>query len=167
MFQIRISARLALALRCQSEVAMTRVDTRSPPRIITIKTNPKSANFCRFLTIVVSACFLPIIYFIVKRPDYSLGDPSDQFVVKNVPNVYTRLEGVDPDERDVFQGFRTSFLPPEEIVLARSQSSSKKEVFEGNVTSDILIWGSSDKQHATPTRVKRMSHFTFTSEDYE
>lgn len=146
---------------------MTRVDTRSTPRIVSIKPNPKSASFCRFLSIVVSACVLPIVYFVVKKPEYSLGDSSDQFAVKNVPKVYTRLEGVDPDERDLFQGFRTSFLPPEEIVLARSQSSSKKEIYEGNVTSDILIWGSSDRQHATPTRVKRMSHFTFTSQDYE
>ncbi|KAJ8728307.1 hypothetical protein PYW08_016692 [Mythimna loreyi] len=147
---------------------MTRVDTRIPSQTVSVKSSAKSATFCRFISVVTLAAFVAVAYFLIKRPNDSLGDPSDQYTVKNIPKVYTRLEGeVDPEERDVFQGFRTSFLPPEEIVLARSNANSKREYYEGNVTSDILIWGSSDKQHATPTRVKRMSHFRFTSQDYD
>ncbi|XP_047024708.1 neprilysin-4-like isoform X1 [Helicoverpa zea] len=146
---------------------MTRVDTRIPPQTVSIKPRAKSANFCRFFSVVAFAGLAAVAYFIIKRPGDALGDPSDQYTIKNIPKIYTRLEGVDPEERDVFQGFRTSFLPPEEIVLARSNSKSKREIYEGNVTSDILIWGASDKQHGTPTRVKRMSHFTFTSQDYD
>ncbi|KAM3959234.1 LOW QUALITY PROTEIN: neprilysin-4-like [Aphomia sociella] len=159
MFQLRISVELT----CQFVAAMPRVDTRCPPQTLTIKSSRKSGNFWRFLSVIAIAALLVATYFVLKKPD-SLGDPSDQFVVKNIPKVYTKLEGVEPEERDVFQGFRTSFLPPEEIVLARKHS--KREIFEGNVTSDIFIWGSSDNKHATPTRVKRKSHFTFTSEDY-
>lgn len=118
------------------------------------------------MTVVTFAALVAAAYFVIRRPD-SLGDPSDQYTVQNIPKIYTRLEGVDPEERDVFQGFRTSFLPPEEIVLARRDSKTKREIYEGNVTSDILIWGTSGKLHGTPTRVKRMSHFTFTSQDYE
>lgn len=153
---------------CQSEAAMTREETRILTQTVSVKSSAKSATFCRFISVIIFAAFVAITYFFIRRPYDSLGDPSDQYIVKNVPKVYTRLEGeADPEERDVFQGFRTSFLPPEEIVLARSTANSKREFYEGNVTSDILIWGSSDKQHATPTRVKRLSHFTFTSEDYE
>ncbi|XP_028169765.1 neprilysin-4-like [Ostrinia furnacalis] len=143
---------------------MTRVETRCPPQTI-IKQN--HANLYRFLSVIIIAGLTAATYFVVKRPADSLGDPSDQYVVKKIPRVYTKLEGVDPEEREVFQGFRTSFLPHEEIVLARTHSKAKKEIYEGNVTSDILIWGSSDKQHGTPTRVKRRSHFTFTSQDYD
>ncbi|CAH0579415.1 unnamed protein product [Chrysodeixis includens] len=144
---------------------MTRVDTRTPLQTVSIKSRHRSANFCRFFSVVAFAAFAAAAYFLFRRTSDSLGDPSDQYTVKNIPKIYTRLEGVDPDEREVFQGFRTSFLPPEEIVLARN-SKAKRETYEGNVTSDILIWGTSDKQHGTPTRVKRMSHFTFTSQDY-
>ncbi|XP_075973794.1 neprilysin-4-like isoform X2 [Anticarsia gemmatalis] len=143
---------------------MTRVDTRSP-QTVTIKLRPKRANFCRFCSVIAFASFAIIAYFIIKRPIESLGDPSDQYIVKSIPKIYTKLEGVDAEDRDVFQGFRTSFLPPEEIVLARKHSDFKREVYEGNVTSDILIWNTEGKQHGTPTRVKRMSRFTFTSQD--
>ncbi|XP_022831252.1 endothelin-converting enzyme homolog [Spodoptera litura] len=146
---------------------MTRVETRFPPQTVTVNSRTKRANFCRFLSVIAFATLLAVTYFLIRRPIDSLGDPSDQYTVKNIPKIYTKLEGVDPEERDVFQGFRTSFLPPEELVLARSNAKSKREVYEGNVTSDILIWGSSGKQHGTPTRVKRMSHFTFTSQDYD
>lgn len=149
----------------QTEAAMTRVDTR-PLQTVTIKSRSKSANFCRFCSVIALAAIAAAVYFIFKRPIESLGDPSDQYTIKNIPKIYTRLEGVDPEERDVFQGFRTSFLPPEEIVLARSHSDRKREVFEGNVTSDIMIW-ESNRRRVTPTRVKRMSRFTLTSQDYE
>lgn len=144
---------------------MTRVETRCSPQAVSIK--PKHANLRRFLSVIAIAAFAAATYFFVKRPTDSLGDPSDQFVVKTIPRIYSKLEGVDPEEREVFQGFRTSFLPHEEIVLARTHDKAKREIYEGNVTSDILIWGASDEQHGTPTRVKRRSHFTFTSQDYE
>ena len=147
---------------------MTRVDTRIPSQTVSVKTSAKRASFCRFFSVVIFAALVAGAYYLIRRPHDALGDPSDQFTVKNIPKVYTQLEGeVDPEERDVFQGFRTSFLPPEEIVLARSNANSKREYYEGNVTSDILIWGSSGKKHETPTRVKRRSHFRFTSQDYE
>ncbi|KAJ0177356.1 hypothetical protein K1T71_007365 [Dendrolimus kikuchii] len=142
---------------------MTRADTQSP-QTIAIKQNPKRSNLCRFLSLILLVSIVAAIYFI-HRPGDSLGDPSDQYVVKTIPNIYTRLEAIDPDEREIFEGFRTSFLPSEEIVLARANSS--KEVNEGNVTNDILIWGSTDMEQSTRTRVKRMSHFTFTYEDYD
>lgn len=144
---------------------MTRVETRCPPQAVSI--NAKHAHLYRFLSVIAIAAIVAVAYFIIKKPEDSLGDPSDQFVVKNIPRIYTKLEGVDPEEREVFQGFRTSFLPHEEIVLARTHSKEKREIYEGNVTSDIFIWGSSDKQHGKPTRVKRRSHFKFTSQDYE
>lgn len=144
---------------------MTRTDTQTS-QVASVKTRQKSANFCRFTPVIALATLIVITYFLIKKPEDSLGDPSDQFVVRNIPKIYTRLEGIDPDERDVFQGFRTSFLPPEEIVLAHKNSKSKHEVYEGNVTSDIFIWGP-EENHMEPTRVKRMSHFTFTSQDYE
>lgn len=150
---------------CQLEFAMTRVDTRCSQ--VSIKQNQNSANLCRFLSAIVITLIVTVTYFLVNKPDDSLGDPSDQYVVKNIPKTYTRLESIDPDERDVFQGFRTSFLPPEEIVLARRDTKTKGEVYEGNVTSDIFIWGRSDADSKEPTRVKRMSHFTFTSDDSE
>lgn len=147
---------------------MTRVDTRIPSQTVSVKTSAKTSTFCRFFYVVIFAALIAAAYYLIKRPYDSIDDLSDQFTIKNIPKIYTRLEGeVDPEERDVFQGFRTSFLPPEEIVLARSNANSKREYYEGNVTSDILIWGTSDKQHAMPTRVKRMSHFRFTSQDYE
>ncbi|CAG4961168.1 unnamed protein product [Parnassius apollo] len=96
----------------------------------------------------------------------SLGDPSDQFSVKYIPQTYTKLEGIDPDERDVFQGFRTSFLPAEDIVLARKNSKSKRELPEESLTGDTFIWGNLDNKYETPTRVKRKSNFSFSSKDY-
>ncbi|CAH0397785.1 unnamed protein product [Chilo suppressalis] len=142
---------------------MTRVETRCPPQAISFK--PQRANLYRFLSVLAIASVVAVGYFVFERPLDYLDDPSDQYVVKNIPKVYTKLEGVDPEEREVFQGFRTSFLPPEEIVLARNNPN--REIYEGNVTSDILIWGTVDPQHGTPTRVKRRSHFTFTSQDYD
>jgi hypothetical protein len=143
---------------------MTRVETRCPSQVIS---KPQRANLYRFLSVIAFSAAVATAYFVLKKPVDSLDDPSDQYVIKNIPKVYTKLEGVDPEEREVFQGFRTSFLPPEEIVLARTNSKAKREVYEGNVVSDILIWGNADNKHATPTRVKRRSHFTFTSQDYE
>lgn len=150
---------------CQLLLAMTREGTQIS-EVFSVKTRQKSASFFRFASVITLAILLVVTYFLISKPDDSLGDPSDQFVVKNIPNIYTRLEGDDSDERDVFQGFRTSFLPPEEIVLARKNTEPKREVYEGNVTSDIFIWGS-EAAHKEPTRVKRMSHFMFTSQDYE
>ncbi|XP_053607755.1 neprilysin-4-like isoform X2 [Plodia interpunctella] len=142
---------------------MPREDARSP-QAVTVTSN--SANFWRFISVVFIAAFAAVTYFVLRKPIDTLGDPSDQFIVKHVPKLYSRPERLEPEERDVFQGFRTSFLPPEELVLARREGSSKA-VYEGNVTSDILIWDSSLKNPGNPTRVKRKSHFSFTSEDYD
>lgn len=141
---------------------MARVDTR-----IQTTAKPKSANICKFLLIIGLTTFVAAAYFISKRPLDALGDPSDQFIVKSIPKRYQRLEGIDPEERDVFHGFKTSFLPPEEVFLSRRDLDSKGEIYEGNLTSDIFIWDNEAKNHNAPTRVKRRSHFTFTSHDYE
>ncbi|XP_049869437.1 neprilysin-4-like isoform X2 [Pectinophora gossypiella] len=143
---------------------MTRVDTRNPQQNLAIRINSKSTpNSCRYPWVVALATFVVVIYFAVQKPGESTDD-STEFDVRNVPRMYSKLEAVDPEERDVFQGFRTSFLPPEEIVLARKKAKGRKEFYEGNMTSDIFIWGSSGHQ-ATPTRVKRMSHFSFSSQN--
>lgn len=136
---------------------MTRVDTSSP-HPVTIKRANQSSYF-QFLCIIAVAIICTVTYFLVTQQD-TLGDPSDEFAVKNVPNYYTKLEVLDPEDRDVFTGFKTSFLPHDDPVVAREASSN---VFEGNVTSDILIWDGSEKKVGEPTRVKRMSHFSFTS----
>ncbi|XP_072931777.1 neprilysin-4-like isoform X2 [Epargyreus clarus] len=158
MFQLRMPT------DCQLEAAMTRVDTRSPPHAVQVKA--KSANFCKFLSVISLAIFVTIAYYIYEKPLDPIGDPSDQFVVKHIPKTYTKLENVDPDERDVFQGFRTSFLPHEEIVLANKCTTSTS-VYKGNVSSETSIWGSSNKEHDKPTRVKRTSHITSTYQDYD
>ncbi|XP_013143777.1 PREDICTED: endothelin-converting enzyme 1-like isoform X1 [Papilio polytes] len=139
---------------------MTRVGTQNQ---FQVSVRPKSADFRRFICILSFVTLLAIVYLIIKTPIDSLDDPSDQFLVKNIPATYTKLEGIDPDERDVFEGFRTSFLPEEEIMLA--QRISKRDVYNGNVTSDSFIWGIVDNQYDTPNRVKRKSHFT--SKDYD
>ncbi|KPJ08826.1 Membrane metallo-endopeptidase-like 1 [Papilio machaon] len=139
---------------------MTRVGTQNQ---FQVSVRPKSADFCRFICILSFVTLLAIVYLIIKTPIDSLDDPSDQFLVKNIPATYTKLEGIDPDERDVFEGFRTSFLPEEEIMLA--QRISKRDVSNDNVTSDSFIWGIADNQYDIPNRVKRKSHFT--SKDYE
>ncbi|XP_023951976.2 neprilysin-4 [Bicyclus anynana] len=141
---------------------MARVDT--PLRTVTVK--PKSANLHRFLLLILVTTLFTAAYFISKRPLDVLGDSSDQFTVKNVPS-YTRLERLDPEERDVFQGFRTSFLPPDEIVLSRKDQSTKSELYQGNVTNDILVWDGFGNKQRSPARVKRRSRFSFASQDYE
>lgn len=148
----------------QSDAAMTRADTQSS-QTIAIKQNPKTSNLGRFFTLIIVISIVLIAIYFIQRPSDSLGDPSDQYVVKTIPNVYTSLEAIDPDEKQVFEGFRTSFLPTEEIALARTNFS--KDFSEGNVRSDIPTWGNTHPKHSTSTRVKRMSHNLFTSEDYE
>lgn len=140
------------------------VKSNKPQRLY--NTGPSHSGPCRSTIVIIIATIIVISYVILKRPDDYLDDPSDQYVVRSIPKQYTKLEGVDAEERDVFQGFRTSFLPPEEIVLARRDTGSKKEFYEGNVTSDIFIWGSTDKHQQSPTRLKRTSRFTFSSQDY-
>lgn len=142
---------------------MARVDTHS---LHAIQLKPKSANFCKFILLIAVTTFFSIAYFIVKNPLDILDDPSDQFIVQNVPKRYTKLESIDPEERDVFQGFQTSFLPPEEIILSHRDAHTNRESYEGNVTSDIFIWNNDARKRHVPTRVKRRSHFTFTSQDY-
>ncbi|XP_050345849.1 neprilysin-4-like isoform X3 [Nymphalis io] len=142
---------------------MARVDTHS---LHAISLKPKSANYCKFLLLIAVTSFFCIAYFVLKRPLDILGDPSDQFIVRNIPKRYTKLEGIDPEEREVFQGFQTSFLPHDEIIFSQRDSNSKSELYKGNVTSDIIIWDDEARQHHAPTRVKRKSHFTFTSQDY-
>ncbi|CAH0723238.1 unnamed protein product, partial [Brenthis ino] len=141
---------------------MARDDTR-----LETTAKPKSANICKFLFIIGLTTFVAAAYFISKTPLDALGDPTDQFIVKSIPKRYQRLEGIDPEERDVFHGFKTSFLPPEEIFLSRRDLDSKGEIYEGNLTSDIFIWDNEAKNHNAPTRVKRRSHFKFTSHDYD
>lgn len=102
-----------------------------------------------------------ITYFVVYRPGDSLGDPSDQYVVKNIPKIYTRLETVDPEERDVFEGFRTSFLPHDEVVLTKKYRE-RRETFDR--PSDFL-WGVIENENNEPGRVKRMTNLSVTDED--
>ncbi|KAI5652041.1 peptidase family m13 domain-containing protein [Phthorimaea operculella] len=146
---------------------MTRAYTQNPSVLsYEIKQKPSQINYCRYPLFGISLlAFVALAYFIAKPPPDYLDDPGDQCAIRNIPRVYSKLETIDPDERDVFQGFRTSFLPAEEIVLARNRREAEgknNDVFEGNETSDIMIWRTA-KQDVEPTRIKRMSHFTFTS----
>ncbi|KAJ2946219.1 hypothetical protein O0L34_g5155 [Tuta absoluta] len=147
---------------------MTRADTQNPLVFsFEIKQKPSQINYCRYPLFGLSLlAFVAVAYFITKQPPDYLDDPADQCAIRSIPKVYSKLESIDPDERDVFQGFRTSFLPPEEITLARNRRDVKDkkeyEVFEGNETSDIIIWRNT-KQDIAPTRIKRTSRFTFTS----
>lgn len=135
---------------------MTRVDTRSS-RTVSIKSSPKTANFGRFLSIIALTIFVSVVYFVIKISSDSLGDPSDQFVVKSIPDIYSRYEGIDPEDRDVFEGFRTSFLPAEEVILSKAQSKNKREVYDLNLTNDNFFWGSYETQRETSRRLKRRS----------
>lgn len=137
---------------------MTRVDTPSPPHGITIKQT--NTNLCRPAVVILLATLVIAAIFIIKKPVDTLDDP--EFVVKSMPSVYTKLEGVDPDERELFEGFRTSFLPTEEVLLA-SRSKHKRDVDSSN--SDMFIWDSENTVEA-PTRLKRMSQFP-TSQEYK
>ncbi|XP_047504636.1 neprilysin-4-like isoform X1 [Pieris napi] len=94
---------------------MTRAETT--PQTISVK--PKSANLCRFICIIAITVVVSISYVVYRKPADSLGDPSDQFIVKNIPKTFTRLESVEPEDRDVFKGFQTSFLPHEDIILTQ------------------------------------------------
>lgn len=143
---------------------MTRVDTQSP-QDVSIKTSKNSANLCRFIAVIALVALVVITYFVVNNSGESLGDPSDQYVVKNIPKTYTRLEAVDPEERDVFHGFRTSFLPHDEIFLTRKDGKARQAEYEGNLTNDMFIWGGPENENNEPTRVKRMSNFTLTVRD--
>ncbi|CAH2037158.1 unnamed protein product, partial [Iphiclides podalirius] len=105
-----------------------------------------------------------LVCIILKRPVDSLDDPSDQFLVKNIPATYTKLEGIDPEERDVFEGFRTSFLPAEEILLA--QRKWKRALYDEKKIGDSFIWENTDEKLETPTRTKRKSHLPYSSTDF-
>nr|XP_037872944.1 neprilysin-4 isoform X2 [Bombyx mori] len=145
---------------------MTRVDTRSS-RTVSIKSSPKTANFGRFLSIIALTIFVSVVYFVIKISSDSLGDPSDQFVVKSIPDIYSRYEGIDPEERDVFEGFRTSFLPAEEVILSKAQSKNKREVYDLNLTNDNFFWGSYETQRETSRRLKRRSQADSQESDVE
>ncbi|KAL4717981.1 hypothetical protein ACJJTC_013020 [Scirpophaga incertulas] len=142
--------------------------TRVEPRCLSHKiSKPRRANLYSFLLIIALTLLVLLTYFIVKKPIDYLEDPTDQYVMKNIPKIYTKLEGIDPEEREVFEGFRTSFLPREEIVMTRSHSNAKRHVYEANVNSDIFIWDDSIHQHSRPERVKRKSNFAYTYQDYD
>lgn len=139
---------------------MTRIDTRNHYQV---SVKPK-IDFCRFAYLLSFIAFLIIVYIILKKPVDSLDDPSDQFWVKHIPATYAKLEGVDPEERDVFEGFRTSFLPAEEIVFA--QRKSKRALYGENVISDSFLWENTEEQFRKPTRIKRGSNIPYSSTDY-
>lgn len=140
---------------------MTRIDTRNHYQV---SVKPKGFDFCRFVYTLSFIVFLIIVYIILKKPVDSLDDPSDQFSVKHIPATYTKLEGIDPEERDVFEGFRTSFLPAEEIVFA--QRKYKRALYDENLTDDSFIWENTDEQFETPTRIKRRSNIPHSSTDF-
>lgn len=131
---------------------MTRSET---PQTISFK--PKSANLCRFICIISITVIASVSYVIYNRPVDSLGDPSDQFMVKNIPKTFTRLEGVEPEDRDVFTGFQTSFLPHEDMVLTR--------LFETESHAVAVRDNTAYTTNGPPKRIKRRSQTV--SEDDE
>ncbi|VVC89002.1 unnamed protein product [Leptidea sinapis] len=111
---------------------MTRVDT--PLQTISVK--PKSANLSRFLTIICLTLVALLTYFVCKGPLDILGDPSDQFLVRNIPKTYTRLEEIDAEDREVFHEFRTSFLPFEEDIVSSHDGKPRNLKTEDDIETD-------------------------------
>ncbi|XP_047995531.1 neprilysin-4-like [Leguminivora glycinivorella] len=138
---------------------MKRADACIPPH--GIKQNPT----CNLLTIV--AC-LVLLTFLVTCFIISDSDSADdtQFIDQTIPKVYNKLEGIPPEERDLFHGFQTSFIPSEELMQAQGHSKSKRSL-EEPVSSDFLwdAW-TGVSGPITAIRPKRNSKFTFTSQDY-
>ncbi|XP_050682968.1 neprilysin-4-like [Leptidea sinapis] len=136
---------------------MTRVDT--PLQTISVK--PKSANLSRFLTIICLTLVALLTYFVCKGPLDILGDPSDQFLVRNIPKTYTRLEEIDAEDREVFHEFRTSFLPFEEDIIS-SQFDSTVESHE-NVDKYPQV---PNRRDHLSKRSKRKIQLSHSAEDY-
>lgn len=130
---------------------MTRVVAQCPSHPVSVKLHAKSANINRFIAALSIAFTCTVVYHLMNLD--SLGNPSDQYVVKTIPKVYT--EGIDPEDREVFTGFKTSFLPAEDIAFAQSHKGASDTVWEQSKKQQDLY------------RVKRMSPFNFNYQDYE
>ncbi|XP_061713073.1 LOW QUALITY PROTEIN: neprilysin-4-like [Cydia pomonella] len=139
---------------------MKRANARIPPDGITIKQNPKTGKLLTIITALVLVTFL-VTCFIINDSDSA---DETQFIGQNIPKTYNKLEGIPPEERDLFHGFQTSFLPAEELMQAQIYSKSKRSL-EDPVTSDNFLWDAW-KGVSGPIRPKRSSKFTFTSQDY-
>lgn len=141
---------------------MSREDTRFSQKSVIVQTD-SATKTCRFLTVIIFFIAALAAYYVFKTPSDSLGDPSDQFVITNIPKIYTKLEAVDPDERDVFQGFRTSYLPAEEIVITRDDRKSSFDEYGESMGIDLQT--SEDFKSKIPPRKKRTSHILFSEEN--
>ncbi|XP_063534243.1 neprilysin-4-like isoform X2 [Cydia strobilella] len=139
---------------------MKRADARNPPHGITIKQNPKTGKLLTIITALVLLTFL-VTCFIISDSDSA---DETQFIAQNIPKTYNKLEGIPPEERDLFHGFQTSFLPAEELMQAQRHLKSKRSL-EDPVTSDNFLWDAWEGVSG-PIRPKRNSKFTFTSQDY-
>ncbi|GBP37188.1 Neprilysin-4 [Eumeta japonica] len=120
------------------------------------------ANFVGFLALIVLTGLGSATYFTLKKPPDDPGDPSERFVVKNIPKVYTKLEGIEPEERDVLEGFRTSFLPHEKIVLV-----PKDPKIHSNDSNESGSTRSTKADRPSATRIKRMNRFNFAQESQQ
>lgn len=153
--------------QCQWVIAMSRDCTKSSRKSIIVKTKPATKHPKRFFKFVLFIIFCVVVItalYIYKKPLSALSEKIDKFIITNVPKEYSKFESIDPEERDVFEGFQTSFLPPEELIINRKGSKTKREVVK-EVSSDVFLWGDLDEQ--PPTRVKRMNHLSLNSPEYE
>ncbi|XP_041978385.1 neprilysin-4-like [Aricia agestis] len=99
----------------------------------------------RIFFIIGTIVLITLVYFILRKL-YSVGSSGD-FVAKRIPKSYSRPEVLVPEDRDVFQGFQTSFLPSDEVVIARRPE-----------TDPVSLIFNNELEEYTPKRVKRKSH---------
>ncbi|XP_011548063.3 neprilysin-4 [Plutella xylostella] len=102
---------------------MTRENTQTN-QLVCIKQH-KNSNICWFIVYLalVSTCL--IAYFTL--PQQSIDRFTHIFTVTSIPvsYKYNCPEGISPEDRDVFEGFQTSFLPSEEVMMTRAEPEPK------------------------------------------
>ncbi|XP_063380922.1 neprilysin-4-like [Cydia fagiglandana] len=140
---------------------MKRADARNPPHGITtsIKQNPKTGKLLTIVTAIVLLTFL-VTCLIISDSDCA---DETQFIAQNIPKTYNKFEGIPPEERDLFQGFQTSFFPAEELTQLQRDSKSKRSLEDPD---SVNFWWDAWEGVSGPIRPERNSKFTLTSQDY-
>lgn len=120
------------------------------------KNQNKLANFC--LTTAVVAVIVLFIAAVIKIT--TKQETSEDLILKVIKGTESGSENVAIEDREIFEGFRTSFLPPKEVMLARQLSGRYREV--DKLSSYDKDYDGQNDDYAQ--RFKRMAQFTFASE---